>query len=62
VTYNGRTWFLGGVRSAGNCVLKDIHGNRLKTESGKSSKTVNLKGLVRVSAATSRMREWVKTG
>ncbi|MDR1857671.1 MAG: hypothetical protein LBR22_11075, partial [Desulfovibrio sp.] len=30
VTYNGRTWFLGGVRSAGNCVLKDIHGNRLK--------------------------------
>ncbi|MDR1856304.1 MAG: HNH endonuclease, partial [Desulfovibrio sp.] len=61
VTYNGRTWFLCGVRSAGNCVLKDIHGNRLKTESGKSSKTVNLKGLVRVSAATSRMREWVKT-
>jgi hypothetical protein len=43
-------------------VLKDIHGNRLKTESGKSSKTVNLKGLVRVLAATSRMREWVKTG
>jgi hypothetical protein len=37
---------------------------RKPSEDGKrkSSKTVNLKGLVRVSAATGRMREWVKTG